>query len=194
MARENRTTVKSVENATLFSDGTILLKNVRASYPHVVTQGKFDGKDSGYSIQAMMPKKSHAKAIALVNEQIEKTKTEAKVKVAADKIAFKDGDNSDKDAYDGCMVLSARETKRPALRDARNERIDVDKADGIFYGGCWVNVLVRPWAQNNSWGKRINFNLLAVQKVRDDEAFGEGRITEDEIDDTFADETEDLDV
>jgi len=52
-------------------------------------------------------------------------------------------------------------------------------------------VLVRPWFQDNKFGKRINAGLSAVQFLRDDTAFGEGRITEDQIDDTFSDESDD---
>jgi hypothetical protein len=44
---------------------------------------------------------------------------------------------------------------------------------------------VRLWIQNNRYGKRCNANLIGVQFVADDEAFGEGRINKDVVDDSF---------
>ena len=56
----------------------------------------------------------------------------------------------------------------------------------MIYAGCWVNILIRPWWQNSAkWGKRVNAGLTAVQFVRDDEPFGQGRITSEDVDETF---------
>jgi hypothetical protein len=44
-----------------------------------------------------------------------------------------------------------------------------------MYGGCRVNVAVKPWLQENKHGRGIRADLVAVQFAGDDQAFGEGR-------------------
>ena len=48
----------------------------------------------------------------------------------------------------------------------------LEESDDVVYGGCFVNVLIRPWKQDNKHGKKINANLRAVQFEKDGEAFG----------------------
>lgn len=43
-----------------------------------------------------------------------------------------------------------------------------------LYGGCYVNVVVRPWCQDNQFGRAVRCELLAIQFLKDGEAFGEG--------------------
>lgn len=42
-----------------------------------------------------------------------------------------------------------------------------------LYGGCYVNVVVRPWCQDNQFGRGVRCELVAVQFAADGEAFGE---------------------
>ena len=184
--KTRREPVKSVENATLYSDGTILLKNVRASYPHIFKPSAFEGGEPSYSIKALLPKASHAKAKKLLDESIAKLLTDNKAKpIAADKLFVRDGDATGKSEEADSWTVSAREKKRPVVRDRQKNPVDSADGDGMFYGGCWVNVLIRPWLQDNKFGRRCNANFLAIQFVKDDAPFGEGRIGEDVVDDTF---------
>jgi hypothetical protein len=43
-----------------------------------------------------------------------------------------------------------------------------------MYGGCRVNAAIKPWPQVNKHGNGIRCDLIAVQFLRDDVAFGEG--------------------
>jgi len=43
-----------------------------------------------------------------------------------------------------------------------------------LYGGCYVNVALRPWTQDNTHGRGIRCDLVAIQFNADGEAFGEG--------------------
>ena len=45
-----------------------------------------------------------------------------------------------------------------------------------MYGGCRVNVAVKPWLQENKHGRGVRCDLIAVQFAGDDTAFGEGNI------------------
>lgn len=199
-----RKAVKKVNNAVLFSDGSIRIENVRASYPHVgkPQENKDDAGNvtSSYAITALMPKATHREAKDLIKQRIELLLKENKIKaVAADRKFIKDGDTMAKDENEGMWVVSCREKNQPALRHRKKDpatgkamRLTAEQAERLIYGGCYVAVLFKPWWQNNKYGKRVNANLLAVQFMRDGEPFGEGRIREEDVDDSFeADEAED---
>lgn len=192
-----RTVVKQEDFAILYSDGTILVKEVRASYPHFDKPFKGeDGDGAGkYGVVALMPKtKNYLPAKDLIKAEIDKIVAAQKLPgLPATNKFLRDGSlRPDKPAWVGNFTISANEGRKPALRgrgkDSRTGRAKIltpEEAADIFYAGCWVNLLIRPWFQSNKWGKKVNANLLAVQFVRDDEALGEGRISDDEIDDSF---------
>ena len=74
--------------------------------------------------------------------------------------------------------LEHRDTEAGRQRD-RVPVIDRDTTplmpvDGKPYGGCYVDVSVDIWAQDNSWGKRINGKLRWVQFRSDGDAFSGG--------------------
>src|SRR5690606_35028412 len=79
-------------------------------------------------------------------------------------------------------VVTARESRQPSVRDRRGGLIlDKSKIENMIYGGCYANILIRPWYQDGQkvgkgYGKRINAGIVGVQFVRDGEPFGEGRI------------------
>lgn len=90
-----------------------------------------------------------------------------------DKLALHDGDTkSDYDGFAGQMFISSRSKVRPTVVD--RDRSPLVEADGRPYSGCYCNVIVEFWAQDNSYGKRINAQLKGVQYVRDGDAFGGG--------------------
>jgi hypothetical protein len=129
----------------------------------------------------------------LVKAEVDRLIREAKLKgLPADKKCLRNGDDSGKPEDEGYYTVSASELRRPVVRgnfrDKKTGKAVVLKPgvdDEVIYGGCWGNVLVRPWYMNNKFGKRVNANLIAVQFLKDDEAYGQGRIGEDDIDETF---------
>lgn len=84
MATE-RTIVKKVANAVLYSDGTIRIDNVRFSYPHIdapyESEDDNGDKKSSYSITGMMPKATHTEAKNLLKEVTQGLLTKNDVKV-----------------------------------------------------------------------------------------------------------------
>lgn len=210
-----RTIVKSVPNAVLYSDGTILVKNVVASYPYVFeAKANTDpktGKVTGHSYQitGLMPKDTHDEAKKLIVKAINnllEQKNEGN-KIPSDRKFLKDGDPKDEDDAGkpenaGMWVVSTREQKKPVLlsnkkdpKTGKARRLTALDADTI-YGGCFVNILIRPWWQNSpDYGKRVNCGVSVVQFVKDGEAFGKGRITDDVIDEAFgAEDGDDAEV
>ena len=195
--REPRSIVKQVDKAILYSDGTILIKDVRASYPHIMSPYKgTEGSDIGkYGIVGLIPKaKAYFPAKDLIRDEINRILKENKIgNFKADLKFLRDGDLAGKDEYEGHYTINASETRRPQARDivrdpkTKKPRVLVPGVDDdVIYAGCWVNILIRPWWQNSAkWGKRVNAGLTAVQFVRDDEPFGQGRITSEDVDETF---------
>lgn len=178
--------------AVLYSDGTILVNDIRFSFPHVAEPYEStddDGKKKKkYSLKGMMPKATHKPAMRLMKRHMEAMMQKHQVSdLASDRKYLRNGDDLGKPEMKGHFVFSASEDTRPHLRDAAAQKIGVDEAKQMFYGGCWGNALIRPWWQNHQkHGKRVNAGLSAVQFVRDDEPFGEGRIGEEDVDNTFS--------
>jgi len=106
--------------------------------------------------------------------------------------------NAEGDVYDGfqgqySLNASRREDKGAPLVLDRNKS-PLAESSGKPYGGCYVNMVVEVWAQDNSNGKRVNVELKAVQFVKDGDAFGGGApASADDLPDLgVAEETADL--
>ena len=156
-------------------DGTILIKDVRLSYPHLFTASAAEeGKPKKFSGSFLLDNTTHAEEIAALKAKlIELQKEYFKAKVPAANLFFRNGDDKGKDEYAGTWYCAASETMRPQVIGKRREPLA--ESDDIVYAGCYVNVLIKPWKQDNKHGKKVNANLLAVQFVRDGERFGQGR-------------------
>lgn len=187
----------------LYSDGTIFVEYVRFSYPHLAKPKAFqsdnDDEDEGtskskasYSVTGMLGKKTHADAIELIETRIAEILKQNKIKkLKADKLFLRDGDDAEQEEYEGFMTISAREINRPPLRNVDGSKLDPSNPkhkaliQKLFVGGYWGALLIRPWFQNNKWGKRLNAGLASAQFLMKDETFGEGRLSEEAMDDTF---------
>lgn len=71
------------------------------------------------------------------------------------------------------MSFSANEDRRPGIVDANLQDI-LDDSD--VYSGAWYRAQVRAFAYENTGNKGVAFGLQNVQKLRDDEPLGNGRI------------------
>lgn len=163
---------------------------------------------------AMLPKKTHEVARDELAGIIKRLLEKNEAKVPADKRFLKDGDDEEADIpeeYKGHWTVSFSESAdpgksgrapvRPPVRnefgklmidperghDADYVRQAVEAIDEKFYGGCWGNVLVRPWYFNGkanngeTYPKRILCGYAGVQLIKtpagcDDKPFGNGRI------------------
>ena len=167
----------------LYEGGIIKILNVRASYPHL--DKPYAGDDGGepkFSIVGLADKGTHQSVKEACVEVIEDLKKANKnAKVSKDKLFIKNGDDSDKEEYEGMWTISARETKRPKVRDGNGDLLEVDEIADTIYPGCYVDIIIRPWFQDNSYGKRVNANLLSVKFRDDGEQFGEGRVDDDDL-------------
>ena len=77
-------------------------------------------------------------------------------------------------------MFQEREENKPKCRDRAGELItDISEIRSMFQSGYWFNILIRPWFQDNSFGKRVNAGLVGVQFVKKDKTFGEASIDDE---------------
>jgi len=175
----------------------VTIKNARLSFPSLFTKSVFEGKEGKYEATLLFPK-SDTKTYDEIIEAIEHCKTEAKLKVSKSKLCIQDGDEifeeKEYDGYQGMWAVKAANSKRPTV--INRDKTPISEDDEIVYAGCYVNAIIDPWAQDNTWGKRINANLLGVQFVKDGEPFGDAVVATaddfDEVDEDFEDDEDDL--
>lgn len=78
------------------------------------------------------------------------------------------------EGYKDHFYVSASSKKRFTVVDV--DRTPLTEESGRPYSGCYGNAIVQVWAQNNSFGKRINAQVAGIQFTRHGESFGGGRI------------------
>lgn len=85
---------------------------------------------------------------------------------AGNKLCLHDGDaKADKEGYKGNLYLTASNKTPPLIIDGGKNVLKV--SSGKPYSGCYVNLAIDLWAQDNNFGRRINASLAGVQFVRD---------------------------
>lgn len=105
---------------------------------------------------------------------------------------WQNGERKEYDGYQGHWALSAHryeDAGRPLVYDRKkhpiyhmtsNEAKGISVNDivagqeGIIYGGCYVNMEVEIWAQQNGNGKGIRATLMGLQFFRKGDSFGGG--------------------
>lgn len=164
--------------------GRILLKDVRLAFPNLFEPTTVNGEGKPrYSATFILP--ADHPQLEEIRQKIEAVAREKwKDKAAAilnslyktGKVALHDGD--EKAQYDGFagnlfVTASAQENAAPIVID--RDRSPLTQRSGRPYAGCYVNVSLEFWAQDNAYGKRINCTLRGVQFYQDGDSFSAGR-------------------
>jgi hypothetical protein len=175
----------------------IKLKDVRLSFPTLAVPEFYQNKkqrendERRWTATLLIPVNSPMKK--LIDDTIiavAKTKWEKKFQEVLDanegvsnKTCWLDGK---KKAYEGykdhwaLTTIRKESAGRPGVFDT--DKSPIYKPDGTLYegkgfrvyGGCYVNAHVNFWAQDNSNGKAIRCELIALQRNRDGDAFSGG--------------------
>lgn len=179
----------------------VLLKNVRLSYPSIYKAKAFgggEGEGQGepkFSAVALMDpntkigQRNIEKMEAAIEYVKAKTWPKGAPKLAAAKVCLRDSEDLEemKEGYEGMMYVTASNAKKPRVLDQDGQ--DVREGDeGAPYGGCFVDMIVRVWGQDNKYGKRINSSLEGVKFREDGDAFGAAPVTDDDFEDDDEDE------
>ena len=179
----------------------IFLSNVRLSFPHLVEPQRKVSPETGkervsYSADFIMPPDhpGFKQFMAKVNEMaLAKWKEHAAQVMQIinnDRKLRCYGDGNQKlnqktfqpyDGYAGQVFITAGRDQPPQIIQPDGTPIDPMNTMAYqaltrqMYGGCRVNVAVKPWLQENKHGRGIRADLVAVQFAGDDTPFGEGR-------------------
>lgn len=167
------------------------LANVRLAFP-TLWEAKTvngEGKPAFSATFLIDPADPQVKAINKAIDQVGAEKWGAKAPAIlaaarkADKVCLHDGDlKATYDGFAGNLYVSARNPIRPLVLNS--DKSPLTEADGKPYAGCYVNVSLELWAQDNNYGKRVNATLMGVQFYCDGDAFaGGGVASEDDFDD-----------
>lgn len=174
----------------------IRVDNVRLSFNDLFVAKSVNGGEARFSAHLLLapshPQLEAMRRIAL--EQAEaKWPGKGKVIVSAtegtDKFFLRDGKTKPEyGGYEGMLFVSANTKKRPLVID--RDRTPLTQADGRPYSGCYVNASIEIYAfKHQTGGNQINAELIAVQFLRDGDAFGGGApASADEFEDLATDE------
>ena len=114
-----------------------------------------------------------------------------KALISGDKICRHNGDaKSDYEGFEGNLYISARSKVRPRTLD--NLKNEITESDGLLLSGYYVDAILDIWAQENSFGKRINAQLKGVQFRRKGDVFSGGGApaSDDDFDEIAVDDTD----
>ena len=163
----------------------------RVAFPQVFRPKKNDlsGKDE-FSLVALFPKgadlsslKEAAQAAMEKKWGPEKSKwpkpLRSPFRDQGDREKIKEGKATLPQGYvKGAIYLSLRSSQRPGVVDKDVQDI-MDESD--FYGGCWARASINAYAYDTAGNRGVSFGLGNVQKLRDDDAFGNRTKPEDDF-------------
>ena len=171
----------------------VVTGTVRFSYLNVFKKSVLDDK---FSVTLLIPK-DDKKTLNAIKKAIDTAKKEGikeKWKGKEPKDLWnplRDGDEEKADEhpeYAGMYFLKAKSDSKPILLDEYKDEI-LDETE--LYSGCWGRANISFFAFDNNT-KGVSAGLNALQKKRDDDAFG-GRVTLDEAKSSFDEGDEDED-
>ena len=178
----------------------IFLSNVRLSFPHLAEPQRTENKVTGtvrtaFNADFLMPEgdpgfqqfmqqyktlmvQTFAENAPVVMNMIladRKLRCFGRGEEKVNKKTFKPYDG-----YAGNVYLSASSERPPQMIQSDGKPVDPVNTMAFqslarkMYGGCRVNVAVKPWVQKNQHGNGIRCDLVAVQFANDDTSFGDG--------------------
>lgn len=177
----------------------ILVSNVRLSFPHLAepqrqvieTTGKerisyncelimaqdhpaFTKFMQVYANMALEKWKEHAQAVMQMIQSERKLRCFGRGEEKVNKKTFQPYDG-----YAGNVYITVGRDTPPQIIQADGTPIDPNNTMAYqqltrkMYGGCRVNAAIKPWLQENKYGRGVRCDLVAIQFAGDDKAFGE---------------------
>lgn len=159
----------------------IVTGEVRLSYANVWEPNSIQGGKQKYSVSLIIPKSDTAtitvieKAVdAAIEQGIGKFGGKRPNKAAL-KLPLRNGDiERDDEAYANAYFLNANSLTAPRIVDQDVTPI-LDRAD--VYSGCYARVSLSFYAFNTNGNRGIACGLGNIQKTRDGESLGGGRVS-----------------
>jgi hypothetical protein len=164
---------------------TVTTPEFRMSYPNVfkAKMNKMNGKEE-YGVMALFPagtdfSQMKAAAAEAMTEKFGANRDKWPQNWKNPFRMTKQDGSVPEHLEEGAIFMNFRSDRRPGLVDRKKQDI-LDSEE--IYGGCWGRASVRAYAYDTAGNKGVSFGLNHLQKTRDDEAFGAGRVS---VDDAF---------
>ena len=186
---------------TFYKEGYIKILNAKLSYPHFDKPQKFERDDGTetekYGCEGLVEVERINMVKPFLVEQIKKIMEERDCKCSKDKWFIIEGDGELRPEVEGFYQIKASESRKPDFFTVDGDEITIQKdLKDLFYPGCRVDILIRPWGQNYKdkkgvTSKRVNAGLVNVKFRNDDTRLGEepidtsGAWDDDEDDEHF---------
>ena len=167
----------------------IMLKNKTIAFPALAEMASIGDGDPAYGCRlAIDPQDPQVAEIdgAMKSVAVAKWKDEGEAVLAflnsEKKTAFERAGARNKktgkvyDGFEGKYTLGARNAKtQPTVFDKFGQPVtDKREIERLIYSGAKVNAKVEFWAQDNTYGRRVNCSLLGVMFAGEGERFGGG--------------------
>lgn len=167
----------------------LTLKKVRLAFPSIFAMSSVGDGEPAYSGRFIIDPENKAMVSALDAAMAEaaKEKWEDKsppilAKLIKDgRVAFSKADYTSKNGepyagFEGKFSLGARNGGKTPLKPSafNNQNQPTTQDEGLIYGGAYVDASVEIYAQDNTFGRRINCSLRGVRFVGHGESFGGG--------------------
>lgn len=167
--------------AKLLNGNRVVTNEVRLSYANVWEPKSINGNEPRYSVSVIIPK-SDKETIDLINQAVDNAITEGIAKFGgkkpnknAIKLPLRDGDTEREDeAYADSYFINCNSRTAPQIV-GEDRRPITDETE--VYSGCYARVSVSFYAFNTNGNKGIAVGLGNIQKIRDGEPLGGGRIS-----------------
>mgnify|MGYP000026454985 CR=1 FL=1 len=173
------------------SEDHIMLKNVRCSFPHLFKFPEING-DIGSCGIILLIEREDPRLIALRADIEALSVSKHKIVLPDDKLCLREGKHK-RAEYGDLMAISTNSKKGEYPRVVGPGRtVITDASQCAIYPGCRVHAKFSLWAQNNSWGRRINAELIAVQFAGDDEPLSDTYVSEEDALAGFGDDGDDF--
>lgn len=178
----------------------IFISNARLSFPHITEPqrnvNEVTGKERiSYNCELILPadhagfKQFMARYSVMAGEKWKEHANQVMQMIHADRKSRCYGQGTEKvnkktfkpyDGYDGMVYITCGRDTPPQIIQADGTPIDpantmaYQQITRKMYGGCRVNAAVKPWLQENTHGRGVRCDLVALQFAADDTPFGEG--------------------
>jgi hypothetical protein len=166
----------------------IMLKNVRIAFTNAIwAPSSINGGPEKFRLRVMLDPKENADSVKLLRDtraKVAKERWKGKAEGILETIKgdknkesyfesdYKNQEGEVVEGFEGLYHLSTLNDVQPLIID--RDRTELTKRDGRPYSGCYCNVKVDIYAQDNTHGKGMRANLLGIQFLRDGDAFGGG--------------------
>jgi len=153
-----------------------IISNVRVSYPHLHKPPVFEGKEDKKGIKIIFDN-DNERDMAIVDAL-------HGLFVETGKAKFGDEEDALPDEGDWALRKKKKQWSLNAKSDTQitvvssNGKQLMNESNCEIYAGCYANIRIAIWAQQNKYGERINTQLISAQFAADGEPLDGKTVTE----------------